>query len=196
MAVAGCGKHCGHGCDAERKPSLRDRLKNRNDSSDLPPPGARTPQDPSVFQDPAAPPGVIPPRSYGIPPTSIPTTPGTFDPGAPLQPPIRNQFRPEPVPHKVPSEPLPPHKSNKELLLPEDSSPPPLKPATEPLMLPPVTAKTESKYPDRSILLEPIVAWSPSDVPGKTAPPPAETPVPMKMRTSELPDAIPDKPRN
>src|SRR5947208_1990694 len=101
FAGTGCGKHCGNHC-GEEKPSLRDRLHDRFDRPrDTPPEPRRT--DPSIFNNPAAPPGVIPPReSVVIPPTSVPTTPGAFDPGVPLGPPIRNNFRPDPIPAPVP----------------------------------------------------------------------------------------------
>jgi len=188
LAAAGCGKHCGSSCDAERKPSLRERLNNRNDR---PPSGGRSPQDPAILNDPVAPPGVIPPRDYGIPPTSIPTTPGAFDPGTPLQPPIRNNFRPEPIPPSpatVPADPLPPYQSKKELLLPDATPAPPVKKETA--SLPPST----SNYPDRTILLEPIMAASPKEVPGKVLQPPVE--VPMQMPGKDVPDTVSDKPKN
>lgn len=190
LTATGCGRHCGSSCDAERRPRLGDRLHERFDKP-RETPVQRRGTDPSIFRDPVVPPGVIPPRDSGIPPTSVPTTPGTFDPDLPLQPPIRNNFRPEPIP----AEPLPPHKSNKELLLPEPI------PATGPKsqsnydpLFPP-----SSKYtPDRSILMEPIVAGSRSDLPdGSILQPPAETSVPMQMplpSTIDLPGSISDKP--
>jgi hypothetical protein len=195
VTATGCGRHCGSDCDAERKPSLGERLHDRFDKPrDTPPPPPRR-SDPSIFSNPAAPPGVIPPRDSSIPPTSVPTTPGTFDPGLPLQPPIRNNFRPEPVPSTIPSEPLPPHKSNKELLLPEPIPAPGSKPSQsnyDPLFPP------AAKNTPESILQEPIVAGSRSDLPdGSILQPPTETSVPMQMPMpsgNDLPGAIPDKP--
>jgi hypothetical protein len=191
LAAAGCGKHCQKGCDAERKPTLMERIQG---GSDRPPSGSRSPKDPGVLNDPVAPPGVIPPRDYGIPPTSIPTTPGTFDPGTPLQPPIRNNFRPEPIPTPtpapavVPTEPLPPYQSKKELLLPEEAPPPPSRKDTASKI------PSNSNYPDRTILLEPIMAASPNQTPAKVLQPPVE--VPMTMPGKDVPDTVSDKPKN
>ena len=193
LAGTGCGKHCGHRCDDGTKESFRDRLHDKLDRPREAPAG-RGP-DPSLLRDPVVPPGVIPPRDYGIPPTSVPTTPG-FDPIQPLPAPGRSQFRPDPIP-PIPAEPLPQYKSNKELLLPE---PVPAPGAKSQSNYDPLFSKSEKVAPDRTmILMEPIMATTRADLPNGILQPPVEVPVPVPVPMQmpgkdELPPTVPDKP--